>query len=215
MFIANYLTSCESRAPAPPTTSTTATFKDSATSPTNDQATHAPAATSVLADSAYLLAPGKAGAVRIGMRVSELRARFGLALHEVTLRRGGEDFPAFTVGKVGNPALPALLLEPICDDGEDDATGAPTDHCRIWRITVRDPRYHTASGLGVGARYGDIKRAAPLSFVGPNPMGLAATVELWQMNFLLDTDAIEASPLPAHRETIHDSVRIMGVQLYR
>ncbi len=149
------------------------------------------------------------------MRVGELRARFGLALHEVTLERGGEQFPAFTVGKVGRPALPALLLEPLCDDGEDDATGAPTDRCRIWRITIRDPRYHTASGLSVGARYGDLRRTAPVTFVGPNPMGIAASVEPWQMNFLLDAEAIEASPLPAHRETIHDSVRITGVQLYR
>ena len=166
-------------------------------------------------DSSFLLAPGRAGVVRVGMRVGELRARFGPALREVTLQRGGEEYSAFAVGKVGQPALPALLLESLCEEGEDDATGALTDRCRIWRITVRDPRYRTVTGLRVGGRYGDLRSAAPLSFVGPNPMGIAATVEEWRMNFLLDADAIEASSLPAHRETIRDTVRITGIQLYR
>lgn len=149
------------------------------------------------------------------MRLGEVRALLGPALREVTLQRGGEEYPAFAVGTVGATRLPALLLEPLCADGEDDATGAPSDRCRIWRITVRDPAYRTAAGLGVGSRYGDLKLAAPLSFVGPNPMGVAATVEAWQMNFLLDAGAVGASPLPVHRETVHDSIRITGVQLYR
>ncbi|MBC7448702.1 MAG: hypothetical protein H7330_11650, partial [Hymenobacteraceae bacterium] len=160
-------------------------------------------------------APGRAGAVRIGMRVAELRARFGLTLREVTLMRGGEQYPAFAIGSVGSSRLPALLLEPLCEDGEDDAAGAPTDRCRIWRITIRDPSYRTASGLGVGSRYGEVRRAAPVTFVGPNPMGTAATVESWQLNFLLDPEALTARKLPVHRETIHDSVRVVGVQLYR
>ncbi len=174
-----------------------------------------PAATTATTDSSHLLAPGRAGAVRVGMRVGEVRALFGPALREVTLQRGGAEYPAFAVGKVGRTSLPALLLEPLCADGEDDATGAPTDRCRIWRVTVRDPGYRTAAGLGVGSRYGALKHGAPLSFVGPNPMGLAATVEAWQMNFLLDVGAVSASPLPAHRETIHDTIRVTGVQLYR
>ncbi len=149
------------------------------------------------------------------MRVGELRSRFGLTLREVTLVRDGEHYPAFAVGKVGRGGLPALLLEPLCEDGEEDAIGAPTDQCRIWRITIRDPAYHTAAGLGVGSRYGDLRLAAPLTFVGPNPMGIAATAESWQMSFLLDAAAIEASKLPVRRETIHDSVRVVGVQLYR
>ncbi len=178
-------------------------------------ATDSTRAESAALDSALLLAPGRAGLVRIGMQVSELRAQFGLTLREVTLRRGGDDFPAFAVGRVGTSKIPALLLEPLCEEGEDDATGAPSDHCRIWRITVRDPRYRTASGLGVGSRYGAIKMGAPLSFVGPNPMGTAATAEDWRINFLLDPAALDASPLPAHRETVNDSVLIVGVQLYR
>jgi hypothetical protein len=149
------------------------------------------------------------------MRVGELRAIYGPALREVTLQRGGEEFPAFAVGKVAKTNLPALLLEPLCEDGEDDATGAPSDHCRIWRITVRDPGFRTANGLGVGSRYGELKTRAPLSFVGPNPMGTAASVEPWRMNFLLDNAALDASPLPARRETVHDTVGVTGVQLYR
>lgn len=217
-------TGCDSRptAPAaatatgsrPPGADTLATTGATGTASAGGIATPT-AATPAAPDSLHRLAPGRAGAVRIGMRVGELRARFGLALREVTLRHGGDDFPAFALGHVGATKLPALLLEPLCRDGEDDATGAPTDRCRIWRITVRDPAYRTVGGLGVGARYADIKHGAPLSFVGPNPMGVAATVEDWQMNFLLDPDAIEASKLPVHRETIHDSVRIVGVQLYR
>jgi hypothetical protein len=166
-------------------------------------------------DSTHLLAPGRAGMVRVGMNVGAVRALFGPALREVTLQRGGEDFPAYAVGKVKDTGLPALLLEPLCEEGEDTPKGAPTDHCRIWRITIRDPGYRTISGLGVGSRYGDLRAGAPLSFVGPNPMGIAATVESWQMNFLLDGAAIEARHLPARRETIHDTVRITGIQLYR
>lgn len=168
-----------------------------------------------MADTSLLLAPGRVGNVRVGMRVGEVRALFGPALREVTLARGGEEYPAFAVGRVGREKLPALLLEPLCDNGDDDATGAPTDRCRIWRITVRDPRYRTATGLGVGSRYGDVRLGAPLTFVGPTPMGLAATVEAWQMNLLLDADAVEARHLPVRRETIHDTVRVTGVQLYR
>lgn len=149
------------------------------------------------------------------MTVGAVRAMFGPALREVTLQRGGEDFPAYAVGKVQGTTLPALMLEPLCEEGEDTPKGEPTDHCRIWRITVRDPGFRTTGGLGVGSPYGAIRTGAPLSFVGPNPMGIAATVEAWQMNFLLDGEAIAARHLPARRETIHDTVRVVGIQLYR
>lgn len=204
--------SCESRPKE--TTSATATQSPSA-QPLESPVTPASASPAATLDSHHLLARGRAGDVRVGMRIGELRTRFGSDLREVTLQRGGDEFPAFALGRIKNSKLPALLLEPLCEDGEDDATGQPTDHCRIWRITIRDPAYRTAGGLGVGSRYGDIKRAAPLSFVGPNPMGLAATAEDWQMNFLLDTEAFALSKLPAHRETVHDSIRVTGIQLYR
>jgi len=149
------------------------------------------------------------------MRVGELRLHFGPLLRAVTMRRGDEDFPAFAVGRVGRTSVPALLLEPLCEEGQDNADGSPSDHCRIWRITVRDPAYRTAAGLGVGSRYGEVRLAAPVSFVGPTTMGIAATAEEWHMDFLLDPDPIEVSRLPLRRETVHDSVRVIGVQLYR
>ena len=198
------LVGCDSHRPAAPSAA--------AEAPPADTAQAAPG---VKPDSTLLLAPGRVGAVRIGMRVGELRAQYGLMLRDVTIARDGEEYPAFAIGRATGSQLPALLLEPLCDDGDDDATGNPTDRCRIWRITIRDRRYRTASGLGVGSRYGDVRLAAPLSFVGPNPMGIAATVEPWQMNFLLDAEAIAARKLPVRRETIHDSVRVTGVQLYR
>lgn len=166
-------------------------------------------------DTLHLLAPGQAGPTRIGMRVGALRAQFGPTLRDVTLQRDDEQFPAFAVGRVGKTTLPALLLEPQCQEGEDNRDGSPSDHCRIWRITVRDPSFRTSSGLGVGSTFGQIKTAAPISYVGQSPMGIAATIEAWHLDFLLDVSAIAARGLPAHLETIHDSVRVVGVQLYR
>lgn len=154
------------------------------------------------------------------MSIGELRRRYGPLLREVTIQRGegpdAIDIPAYTLGQTrgADGRLPAVLLEPLCREGEDHPDGTVSDHCRIWRITVRDPAYHTTSGIGVGARFGDLKLGTPLSFVGPSPMGIAATSEEWQMNFLLDPAPIEASQLPLRRETIPDSVRVIGVQVF-
>ncbi len=178
-----------------------------------------PARVAAPTDSASLLAPGRAGTLRIGMLVGELRAHYGPLLREVTLRREGEAFPAFALGKVRAPGekngtLPAVLLEPLCDDGDDNPDGSVSDHCRIWRLTLRDPLYRTRTGVGVGSTFEAVRLGTPLTFVGPTTMGVAATAEAWQMNFLLNVSGLP-DKLPLRRETIPDSVRVVGVQLYR
>jgi len=103
--------------------------------------------------SSFLLAAGKAGSFELGMTVDELIAQVGRE-HVRLVAKFPEamfqpeleiDLPGFTKG--------AALVAPIRE--------WPCGRFALWGISVHDPRFRTANGLGAGSTVGDIRRHYP------------------------------------------------------
>jgi hypothetical protein len=103
--------------------------------------------------SSFLLTAGKAGSFELGMTVDELIAQVGRE-HVRLVAKFPEgmfqpelevDLPGFTKG----PALVAPIRE------------WPCVQFALWGISVHDPRFRTANGLGAGSTLGDLRRHYP------------------------------------------------------
>ncbi len=132
----------------------------------------------------FTLTKGRAGAIRIGMSIAELRQLQlgGQQLRDTTLQLEGQDYTAYTLRNADG--TPGLLIEQQCEPD-----------CQIWRIRVLGNNYKTAQGLGVGAKYGEVAHQFPISHATLGDAGLVAVSERAGMSFLLDTSTLDPNKL--------------------
>jgi hypothetical protein len=103
--------------------------------------------------SSFLLTAGKAGSFELGMTVDELIAQVGREhVRLVATFPEGMFQPEIEVELPGFAKGPALVA-PIRE--------FPCGQFALWGISVHDPRFRTANGLGAGSTLGDLRRHYP------------------------------------------------------
>jgi hypothetical protein len=152
----------------------------------------------------FVLAKGRAGDIRIGMSIEELKAqiREGQLLKDTTLNLEGQDYTAY-VFKESN-ASAGLLVEQLCEP-----------ECRVWRIRVRTDDFKTPAGVGIGSKYGDLQQHYTIRQVSMGEAGLVAVAEDAGFSFILDTDHM--GKLPLHKLKPADvpaNTLVKGILIY-
>jgi hypothetical protein len=94
------------------------------------------------------LAPGRVGALKIGMTADEVLGLFGQErVKRVDLRLEGGFSPALEI-RLGSPSAPRPSLT---------AELLPPPANTVFRVNVFDRRFKTAHGLGVGSTFAEIR----------------------------------------------------------
>jgi hypothetical protein len=151
----------------------------------------------------FLLSPGKAGRIEIGMAVDKIYSVYTReATKLVDLALEGFFTPALEI------TLPGHV-------GEKPSITAEIGWSQAWtfsRITVYDSRFRTASGIGAGSSLGEIRRNHKVDWIefGEGPM--VARVDSLGMGFLLEVQAVpQAWYEKRDMKWIPDSAKVTGI----
>ncbi|PKV63192.1 mechanosensitive ion channel protein MscS [Pontibacter ramchanderi] len=170
------------------------------TTTTADPETSSPAA-----DPANLvIARGRAGLVRIGMPIAELRSQAmpGLQIRDTTLQLEGQPYTAYVVSTTER--APGILVEQNCEPD-----------CQVWRISIRDPHYKTAQGIGLGSKYSEVAQHFPISYTSMGEAGFVAVSEQAGLSFILDTSQLDQNILHKLKpEQVPANTLVRGILIY-
>lgn len=105
--------------------------------------------------SEFILAKGRAGSIKIGMPITEIRNNIpaGFTIQDSVLLQEGTEATAYVLRPVTESK--GIIIEQTCEPD-----------CKVWRIAVKSPAYKTAAGIGIGSKYGEVQARYPISFVG-------------------------------------------------
>jgi hypothetical protein len=190
-----------------------------AATPTEAPASPAPAAATlpppeaaapaipVAKDEHLLLKPGYVGPLRLNMKEADLLTLLPPgALRRVTRRFEGIAYPALEYRSPDAPAsTPPTLLELVGSEEEGN---------RLWRVQLRDARFRTAEGLGVGSTYGEVRRAYGVQTIEAAEGEVGAVSERVGMTWLLDRRALPVGR-QLRKEEVPPGTRITGIILYQ
>ena len=124
----------------------------------------------------FLLASGRAGRIELGTSVDEVYRFFGRDnVNLVAEFREGMFSPVLKIKIPGATTVPAISA---------DIREWPCGEFSVWGIDVRDARFRTKDGFGIGSTAGDLRRSYPFQ-VNEEEGGHAAMVKALQMSFSL------------------------------
>ena len=129
--------------------------------------------------SAFLLSAGKAGPLELGQSVDEVYRLVGRErVRLVDLFKEGLFSPALDINLPGSQVSPALVA---------DIREWPCGEFSVWGIDVRDPRFRTRDGFGVGSMVGELRQKYQVQL--SHEEGESAVVAALQMTFGVNGDA--------------------------
>jgi hypothetical protein len=127
----------------------------------------------------FLLSTGKAGQIELGASVDEVYRLYGRDnIGLVDLYKEGYFSPALTITMPGSAAAPAIVA---------DIREWPCAEFSVWGIDVRDPRFRTSDGLGVGSTGAELRSRYQFQ-ISEAEGAHAAVVEALKMSFSLDPE---------------------------
>ncbi|WBO85863.1 hypothetical protein [Hymenobacter yonginensis] len=159
-------------------------------------------------DLQYLISPGRAGVLRLGMRETQLKKVVPAEqLRPTTYSDNGRQLPAYEMRDAKRPDAPANILHMI----PDSAGGY-----RLRRIRIYDPQYRTAEGIGVGSPFGAARQNLGLTKVRNTPAGFAAVSGEVKTAWVIDPNSLpDKHPEEMSSTDIPPAARITGVLLYQ
>jgi hypothetical protein len=126
-----------------------------------------------------VLATGRAGRVEIGTSVDEVYGLFGREnVRLVDLFKEGLFSPALQIKLEASAIAPGMVA---------DIREWPCGEFSVWGIDVRDARYRTKDGFGVGSTAGELKRSYSFK-ISEEEGAHAAIVGALKMSFFLSRE---------------------------
>jgi hypothetical protein len=126
--------------------------------------------------SEFLLTPGRAGQLEVGLSIDEVYRIVGRERTQlIDLYREGMFDPALEIRLQGSTVQPAMIV-PVRE--------WPCSAWSVQGIDIRDPRFRTAEGIGVGSTLAEVSRTYAVTV--SNEEGPHAWAEAIQMVFGLD-----------------------------
>lgn len=151
-----------------------------------------------------VISEGRAGHVRIGMPIEEMRSQVpaGQQIRDTTLQLEGQQFTAYVVSTP--ESQPGMLVEQICEP-----------NCQVWRISIRDANYRTAQGIGVGSKYSEVALHHPITYTSKGEAGFVAVSEKSGMSFILDASQLDKNSLHKLKpEQVPANTLVRGILIY-
>jgi hypothetical protein len=124
----------------------------------------------------FVLTTGRAGRVELGTSVDEVYQMFGRDNVSLAAEfREGMFSPVLKITLAGSSASPAIST---------DIREWPCGAFSVWGIDVRDDRFRTKEGFGVGSNAGELRRAHPFKITEEEGAHAAIIADL-KMTFSL------------------------------
>jgi len=148
----------------------------------------------------HSIAPERAGKLQMGMSVNQVYDLYEDRTRLVDLWLEGEFAPALEIrtGKDKSHLVIASL----------------SDGWTVCGIEVKDPRFRTAHGIGVGSSLGDVRRHFSISSVGWDEGELNAISRQGKMTFKLDGRECMEIMVEDDRHSYPDTTRVSSVFLW-
>lgn len=176
--------------------------------PAGSAASARPAVSNAVPPGEFVLASGFAGAIGVGHSAESLYQQFGTeAVTAGEAYLGGRIYRVLRVNEQGSsrPSLTAFVAQ--LKEGQDKV---------ITAVHVFDKRYKTASGIGVGATLGDLRRAGGISSI-EYADSLYAVAQGSKMRYELDISA-ESMPIAwlngGDTNSLPDDMKIRSILLF-
>jgi TonB family protein len=147
----------------------------------------------------YLVTPSRVGLIRLGMMQEELNR----VLPATQLRAIPRNTPRRLTSDI------EIALEP----GGPAALVASVDNGRVFQIEVRNERFRTAQGIGIGTSLGELRRRDPGLRVVNCDRGPCATISTGAFTFGLNASAASASDLAQIPDTALVTRVLVGQEL--
>jgi hypothetical protein len=134
-------------------------------------------------DTAFLLESGKAGSFEVGATADEIYSLAGRDnVRLVPLFKEGMFEPALEVQLTGSSTRPSMVAR---------IREWPCAQFSVWGLEVRDRRFRTREGIGIGSTLGELRRHYKVE-MGGIESGNSSAIVPSMMNISFVLDAIDA-----------------------